>query len=292
MAGPIHIVLTFDDKFWAPAYATMRSVCMTTHRRRDLVFHLCHVGLSAAHRGELEAITTEYGATLKDYDLGQTDHLTGRSAQLPAMTAERYHVIVYARLFLADILPSDIDRVVFLDCDLFVRTAIEQLAEMDLQGNVIAAVLEPRRHGFQTYREMRPKRYFDTADPYFNAGVMLIDFQKWREIDFMAELEARLTPEEIKGLFQDQDILNVVMKDRWLVLDYRWNFQDAVVEHEPLDPLIAHYTGPRKPWLYTGRAAYKRLYRHIMTNRIFFMYLRERMRLRWVSRLRRLIGRK
>ena len=39
MTGPIHIVLTFDDNFWAPAYAVARSICLST-RRRDLVFHL------------------------------------------------------------------------------------------------------------------------------------------------------------------------------------------------------------------------------------------------------------
>jgi len=48
---PDHIALTFDDYFWAPAYATMRSVCLTTRRRADLVFacangtfrgHHCH----------------------------------------------------------------------------------------------------------------------------------------------------------------------------------------------------------------------------------------------------------
>ena len=34
---PIHIALTFDDSYWAPAYATMRSICLTTRRRGDIV---------------------------------------------------------------------------------------------------------------------------------------------------------------------------------------------------------------------------------------------------------------
>ncbi|MEO6394984.1 MAG: hypothetical protein ABIO40_03655, partial [Devosia sp.] len=31
-AGPmaIHIALTFDDNFWAPAYTVARSICLTT----------------------------------------------------------------------------------------------------------------------------------------------------------------------------------------------------------------------------------------------------------------------
>ena len=40
MSAPIHIVLAFDDNFWAPAFTLMRSACLSTHRRQDLVFHL------------------------------------------------------------------------------------------------------------------------------------------------------------------------------------------------------------------------------------------------------------
>jgi hypothetical protein len=36
MAQPIQIALTFEDPTWAPAFATMRSICLTTHRRPEL----------------------------------------------------------------------------------------------------------------------------------------------------------------------------------------------------------------------------------------------------------------
>ncbi len=34
----IHIALTFDDGFWAPAFATMRSIALSSRRRSDLNF--------------------------------------------------------------------------------------------------------------------------------------------------------------------------------------------------------------------------------------------------------------
>ena len=52
----MHIALTFDDNFWAPAYATMRSVCLFTHRRSELVFHLCHRTITDQHRADLAKI--------------------------------------------------------------------------------------------------------------------------------------------------------------------------------------------------------------------------------------------
>ena len=67
--GAIHIALTFDDNFWAPAYGVMRSVALASHRQSDLVFHLFHRELSPAHRAQFDAITVEFGATLGDFDL-------------------------------------------------------------------------------------------------------------------------------------------------------------------------------------------------------------------------------
>ena len=68
-ASPIHIALTFDDNFWAPACALIRSACLSTKRRRDLVFHLCVHELSAEHIADIESIRAELGCTYIYYEL-------------------------------------------------------------------------------------------------------------------------------------------------------------------------------------------------------------------------------
>lgn len=273
----LHIALTLTDNYWAPALATMRSVCLFTHRRSDLVFHLVHSGLSPQHRESLDAIVAEFGAALHYYDIAATDILSARVARLPSTMSTRLHQIVYARLFLHEIVPSEIERLIYLDCDLFVRVPIEKLYELDLGDNAMAAGLDPFRTGFQTRRDHKPKRLFDPADPYFNAGVLLIDTRKWTEIDIVGTITQTLDETEIASLYFDQDILNYVMKGRWHVLDYRWNLQEPKTVHEPMDPFIVHYTGVKKPWNLLGRIAFKRHYRHTMTNEAFYRFYRERM---------------
>jgi lipopolysaccharide biosynthesis glycosyltransferase len=277
LGNPIHIALTFDDSYWAPAYATMRSVCLKTYRRKDLVFHLVHVGLTSAHRADLEAIGVEFGATLLDYDLDQTNILSTRIQSLPT-PHKRLHPIVYSRLFLLELLPKDIDRLIFLDCDIFVRAPIEQLYEIDLEDNIMAAV--PDTNGIESLanRDLKSKRFFDTADEYFNAGILLFDAKKCRDINIVDTAKAILSPEEISNIYFDQDILNVVMRGRWLKLESRWNHQNPVRGHEPMDPFIVHYTGKGKPWLILGRQLYKRTYRHLMTNDLYNRYAKFRVR--------------
>jgi lipopolysaccharide biosynthesis glycosyltransferase len=277
MNEALHIALTFDDHFWAPAYATMRGICVGTARRKDLVFHLLHIGLTAEHRRQLDVITTEFGAELRDYDMAATDHLTRRVEAFPAFVKHRLNAIVYARLFLADTLPQDIERLIYIDSDILVRTPIERLYDIDLQGNVVAAALCPMRFGFQTDRDGAAKPFFRSEEPYFNSGLLLIDMEAYRKVDIVGTIAREVPAEYVSKLYFDQDILNVALRNKWLVLDYRWNLQNPLPYHEPTDPFVVHYTGVNKPWRLRGKTAFKRHYRHVMTNAVFWQFWRERL---------------
>src|SRR5690606_9658939 len=135
---PIHIALTFDDNFWAPAYATMRSVCLFTRRRSDLVFHLCHRTLTAEHWADLEAITAEFPVELRWYDLDASDLFRDVAKRMPEN--KRLSNIVYARLMIDRLVGPDVERVLYLDCDMLVRDNIEKLFDIDMEGKPIAAV--------------------------------------------------------------------------------------------------------------------------------------------------------
>lgn len=282
----IHIALCFDDGWWAPAYATMRSVCIATSRRSDLVFHLVHSKLTDGHRRELDAITTEFGATLVDHDLDKTDILSERIKAFPQFVRHRLNPIVYSRLFLHVLIPAP--RVIFLDADIMVRFPIEKLYDMDMEGKVIAAALCPHRYGFQTYRDRRPKPYFNSYQNYFNAGVMLIDLPQFGEFDFPTILAEQVGPDHVAEIYFDQDMLNLAARGRWKELPYFWNLQNPTPHHESLDPLIVHYTGASKPWLMFSTCAFKRDYRHVMTNAVFYRYRNER----WRKKLGHLFWRK
>jgi len=279
----IHIALTFDDRYWAPAYATMRSICLVSRRRADIVFHLMHIGLSDEHREALLPITSEYGAKLEFYDLTTLPGLIARLDELPPVRHRHlnFSPMVYIRLFLTDIVPSDVERLIYVDSDMMVRAPIEELFDLDLQGHPIAAVLDPYGTGFQTERDFRPKRYYDTTEPFFNAGLMVIDTKSLAAEDVIGRVRSLLTQEEFSRVYYDQDILNIALRNNWRVLDVTWNFQNPAPSHEALNPKIIHYTGTNKPWLMTGETAFKRNYRHIMTNEYFYLYLRERIAARF-----------
>ena len=286
-AGTIEIALTFDDNFWAPAYATMRSVCISTRHPERLRFHLLHMALTPEHRAALETIGRDYGARLVFIDLEHSGVLRDRIAHFPRIRARRLNPIVYARLFLGELLAPEIDRVLFLDCDIFVRSALDPLFTMDMEGHAIAAVLQPDRLHCITGTDLRSRSTFSMAEPYFNAGVMLIDLTQYRAMDFAGMLTSTLTPDELAMFFYDQDIINYCFRGRILELAPRWNLQNPEPAHEAFNPLILHYSADAKPWLAWSRVAFKRTYRHLMTNQYYYQYRRERLK-RMVRRWLRL----
>ncbi len=285
----IHVVLSFDDNFWAPAYAVMRSACLSSKRRADMVFHLLHMPVSEEHRQDLDAITAEFGAELRWYPLaGQpvfedfTDGLK-TSAQWPR--------VVYARLLLAELLPAELERVLYLDCDMLVRRPLEEVFGADLEGRPIGAVLDTLHPFIMGRRDMRENPdIFDLAEPYFNSGLMLVDMAGWRRMDVQGAMRALAARGWLRRLQYDQDMLNIIFRGQWKALPWRWNTMDAHPAHETLNPAILHFTGLNKPWALTAgirrSTAYARWYRHVMTNELFYRFARHRWKRWWLKRLR------
>ncbi|HEV7718080.1 MAG TPA: glycosyltransferase [Arsenicitalea sp.] len=271
----IHIALTFNDKYWALAYAVMRSICLTTKRRTDLNFHLCHSDLTPAHLAVLEAIPAEFGATLLHHDPAKSPAFQALTADLP--TTARFPAIIYTRLLLDKLLPPDVERVLYLDCDTMVCEAIEQFYEIDLQGKTLAAAQDPYHMGIKKGRDVNNgQKPFDSADLYFNSGVLLIDLKAYAAADIPARIHQLAQQGTLNHLYYDQDLLNYIFKDQWLRLDWRYNLINPRRVHESLHPIVIHYTGFSRPWQIFSRAAFARLYRHVMTNAVFYRYMRER----------------
>jgi lipopolysaccharide biosynthesis glycosyltransferase len=285
----MHVALTFDDNFWAPAYATMRSVCLFSHRREDLVFHLCHRTLTAEHRADLERIREEFPIELRWYDLDQSAMFQDIAKRMPEN--KRLSNIVYARLMIDRLVAPDVERILYLDCDMLVREDVAFFFDLDLEGNSIAAVRDSIGAPITGRRDLKENRdIFDPADYYFNAGMVLIDIAKWREADVIGRMEEAYTSGIMQRIYYDQDLLNLVFKGKWLKLPWRWNVIDARHAHDGVDPAILHYTAERKPWgVLAGMlqsVAFARFYRHVMTNDLFYRFARHRWKRWWLKKLR------
>jgi lipopolysaccharide biosynthesis glycosyltransferase len=159
--------------------------------------------------------------------------------------------MTYARLTIPRIFADSVRRVLYLDADLLVLDDLGPLWDMNLNGAVVGAVLD-RADAHLKARVPVPNDEVPYVRDYFNAGILLIDLDRWRKerISENAMDYLRCHP---GTKFMDQDALNVACDGRWMALDPRWNFQEhfdtAVLGMMPAErPKIVHFAGHLKPW--------------------------------------------
>jgi cephalosporin hydroxylase/lipopolysaccharide biosynthesis glycosyltransferase len=175
------------------------------------------------------------------------------------------------RILLDELLP-DIDRVLYLDADLLVTDSVVPLWQTGLAGQLVAAVSNvPMLHD-RLYTE-RPEL---GGDPYFNAGVLVMDLAGIRREGVGPELRELGVRHAARLRWRDQDVLNEVLHHRRLPLPPRWNCMNSVMnfpwayeyfsvedlEDARRNPAIRHFEGPadNKPWHLLAQRALRRKY--------------------------------
>jgi len=169
-------------------------------------------------------------------------------------TLDYISAMTYARFLIPRIFPDTVSRVLYLDADILVLNDLSELWETNLEGAVLGAVLDgldPQLKSDRPGLEEIPR-----VCSYFNAGVLLIDLQRWRKEGVSERALAYLRKHPLSP-YADQDALNVVCDARWKQLDRRWNFQEhyrkRLAGTPPAErPGIVHFVTSSKPWKVTS----------------------------------------
>lgn len=173
---------------------------------------------------------------------------------------ERWTVETYYRLLIADLLPNNVKKVLYLDIDIIVNNNIDELFEMNID-NYYMAVCEERSGNIDIEKiNYRWKREVGTK--YFNAGVMLMNLEKMRQdVTFASYVEA-VKQLECDLPYMDQDLMNYLLGEnvKYIEADKYNNViqPDSVMPY--YDSVIYHYGTVYKPWKEVKDTAYYRIW--------------------------------
>lgn len=127
--------------------------------------------------------------------------------EITAKVENNWNKAIYGRLFFTEILNlyDDIDRLVYLDCDIIVDKPVTELFEMDLRGKCLAGVVDG-------YGAVRKKALGIAANcNYINSGVLVIDTAKWVELEVSARIIEYINGSPEMLIFPDQDAINYIL---------------------------------------------------------------------------------
>lgn len=160
------------------------------------------------------------------------------------------------RLKLSSLLPN-IDKVLYLDCDVIVNSDLNDLFSEDISEYYAAGVrdIATKSSGYT------PK--LKDGNIYFNSGVLLFNLDKIRQDNIEEKLE-QYTKENIKTIrVGDQEIINIVCQGKIKQINSEWNVQTSNFVNRSdytKSPKIVHYIGRQKPWIFGSMNYWKGLY--------------------------------
>ncbi len=283
-ADPV-VACAADDAYALPLAVTVRSLLDHLDPARGLELYVLDGGLTPASRERLRRSWA--GGRVRAH------FVPCETGSLGVPVGGHVSAMSYARILLPRLLPAQLDRVIYLDCDLVVLADVGRLWDLSLDGRACLAVqdasapyldaelalprcaphvLTPRP--LENYAELG----LDPHAKYFNAGVLLVDLARWREDDVAGRLLACIRANLRWIRFWDQYALNAVLSREWGELDARWNVSPYLAsygtwQHSALErgafeaavraPWIVHFLGPDKPWQAGSRLRYaEHFHRH------------------------------
>jgi lipopolysaccharide biosynthesis glycosyltransferase len=244
--SPIHVILAVDQRCVVGCAVSIRSALEHLGEGIAVRFHVVTNRIADGDREAIRRTVTEAGrdaeVSFREFDPAPVRHLA--RSKLISHTA-------YARLFLGSLVPPPASRCIYLDCDLMVERDLTELWETELDGLVLGAVDNSKWEDSGTHQ-----RRLGLREPrYFNSGVLLVDLDRWREIDLERRALSLASRIGDRLVLHDQDALNAALDGDWLPLDQHWNVWTIDPELGDDSEAVFHFMGAPKPWHadYRGR---------------------------------------
>ncbi len=243
--------LCFNEAYVPYACVTIKSITDHMHGDDDVYIHIISDYISERQKVFIRKIADRasvlFYVTRNDIFVNLPDYAFG------------WTVYAWYRLLLSELLSSEVHRVLYLDCDVIVNDFLDSLFMLDFKGRSMAACID-----IETYYPYvgRLLASFGISSDYISSGVILMNLDKWRELNLSTKIIDFVKSYPKKLAYPDQDAINCVCGDDKIILPSRYgvvvNFfrhNKFLQEHysemqELMDcPAIIHYAG-YQPWIY------------------------------------------
>ena len=261
MNNVINIVLSSDNNYAQHIAVVIASIMAKT--KEKLCFYVINDNISKDKIEKLKNTADTFKAKIEFISVPEDKfsnvYLSGHVSKA-----------AYFRLALTDILPNDIEKVIYLDVDLLVFDDIKKIWQIDLKNLPLAAVPD---YGIMASERLCKQKQqvigLSVGEKYFNSGVLIVNLKEWRKENYTKQILEIINNNKFPH--HDQDALNKLFIHKWKEIELRWNVIPPVfylfnkvmfnkkMRNSALEAksniAILHYAGSYKPWqfkMYNG----------------------------------------
>lgn len=256
----MNIVYASDNNFAEMLGISMISLFENNKHYDKITVYVLDNGIDDENKEKLYSISEKYNREISFIDT--------RNTLNKDMKQQRGSLSTFSRLYIEYLLPQNIEKVLYLDCDILVLDSLSPFYETDIEKYYCAGVRDCL--SIDHLKALGLKN----TDAYINAGVLLINMDMWRKEKISTKFEDFAQKFNNDVPYADQGILNGVISGKVAVADLKYDsytliydftyknmlrlrkpvnfYSEAQVEAARKAPVIVHFTSTftsLRPWI-------------------------------------------
>ncbi len=224
----LNVVFSSDDAYSALLAVAVTSLLENNSQDFDSInVYILDNGISAAGRERISLVCENYPCRVTFIKSGVAESMDISLVPMDGNAIASSSLTTYNRLFLSTLLPPDVDKVIYLDCDGIVTGSLKPLWMSDISDVYCAGVIQS-----SFTRALKREFWFFDVDNYINAGFLYINLKKWRcdnvEDDFIKFLSAH----QGEYFCADQGVLNKTFEGKIRIIEPKYNLIGSYQDYD------------------------------------------------------------
>jgi len=266
--GTINVVYHSSDLFASVLCVSLSSLFENNKNIETMQVFIIEHNISSTNKNKLLELTAGYGRMLQFIPMPDIRSKYCLKIVELKSSSNVWRYDSYCRLFLGTLLPSAIDKVLYLDSDTIINASIYELWNTDLHDNYVAAVKDTIMSEY--YKLLG----INLTGHYCNGGVLLFDLNKWRQDNMEDKIVEYVNLRNGYVFYMEQTVINVVCDGKIEILPPKYNamtpifcfsYKNILRQYKPWDwyseqeisdavkyPVIIHFTSSvfviNRPW--------------------------------------------
>ena len=258
----VKIAFAINDNYSPYLAVAIKSILENSNPNRKYLIYILHSSVSDENQKIIKSIILNY-ANGYIFFVNIANEVADRKFYIGGK--EGLTIETYFRLFIPEVLP-DIEKIIYLDCDMIVNADLSELYDIELGSNYFASVQDYCSLGKYYMLEATQRYYWDNVlklnnpENYFCAGMIVMNLKALRE-DSITTSYLINKALEFNWEKHDQDVLNIIGNGKTKMLPLAWdvlkrfneieNLPNEILEQIKIaenNPKIIHFSSSYKPW--------------------------------------------
>ncbi len=229
----MNILAVTNSRFLEP-FLVMLDSFLLLHPNKTVRIFLAYEDLTQEEIGKVGALIKTFSGAGEKVTL--VPIYVGDECKKRLPEKNGFPVEVCYRILALELLPEDVDRVLYLDADMVIKGNLEELYQADLKENLFVAC-EDITGIINGFHEQNKRRLGIPAElTYFNSGVMLFDVTKMRKTNMPRILIDALYEHTERYEYPDQDVLNEKCCSKVILADWEAYNCPPLVYYKKVNP--------------------------------------------------------